>query len=93
MQSIRQIYTDQTGRFVTPSGSGNQYLMILYSYDNNAILAKPMQNRTAKTILNAFKTLHKRLLKAGLQPKLQWLNNKCSTALNSNSLRTISTTN
>jgi hypothetical protein len=35
-----QIYTDQTGRFPVVSSRGNKYIMILYDYDSNAILAK-----------------------------------------------------
>jgi hypothetical protein len=34
-----QIYTDQTGRFPVVSSKGNKYIMILYDYDSNAILA------------------------------------------------------
>ena len=39
MEPTGQIYSDQTGRFVTPSSTGNQYLMILYDYDSNHIFA------------------------------------------------------
>jgi hypothetical protein len=53
-----QIYTDQTGRFVTPSSNGNNYLMIMYDYDSNHIFAEPFRNRTAACILTAYKTLH-----------------------------------
>eukprot|EP00980_Cylindrotheca_fusiformis_P011053 scaffold2537_cov102-Cylindrotheca_fusiformis.AAC.1 len=76
-----QIYTDQTGRFVTPSSNGNNYLMVLYDYDSNHIFAQPFRNRTATCILNAFKTLHKRLCLAGCRPKLHRLDNECSTIL------------
>jgi hypothetical protein len=41
-----QIYTDQTGLFPVISGKGNKYI-ILYEYDDNAILAEPIKNRTA----------------------------------------------
>jgi hypothetical protein len=34
-----QIYTDQTGRFPVVSSEGNKYIMVLYDYDSNAILA------------------------------------------------------
>jgi hypothetical protein len=42
-----QIYTDQTGRFPVVSSKGNKYIMILYDYDSNAILAQPIKYRTA----------------------------------------------
>jgi hypothetical protein len=41
-----QIYTDQTGRFPVVSSKGNKYIMILYDYDSNAILAQPIKDRT-----------------------------------------------
>jgi hypothetical protein len=49
-----QIYTDQTGRFVIPSSSGNNYLMILYDWDSNHIFAQPFKNRTAACIKQAY---------------------------------------
>ena len=41
-----KIYTDQTGRFPVVSSKGNKYIMVLYDYDSNAILAKPIKDRT-----------------------------------------------
>jgi Reverse transcriptase (RNA-dependent DNA polymerase) len=76
-----QIYTDQTGRFVTPSSNGNNYLVILYDYDSNSILAEPTKNKSAESILTAYKALHARLCAAGLRPQLQRLDNECSTLL------------
>ena len=76
-----QIYSDQTGRFVLPSSTGNNYIMIVYDYDSNFIFAQPFRNRTAKCILEAYKILHARLCKAGLRPRLQRLDNECSQLL------------
>jgi hypothetical protein len=73
MEPTGQIYTDQTGKFVVPSSSGNNYLMILYDYDSNAILAEPMHTHTGQSILTAFETLQTRLTTAGLTPKLHRL--------------------
>jgi hypothetical protein len=42
-----QIYTDQTRRFPVVSSKDNKYIMILYDYDSNAILAQPIRDRTA----------------------------------------------
>jgi hypothetical protein len=60
-----KIYTDQTGKFIAPSSHGNNYIMILYDYDSNAILAAPMKTRTGKSILDAFQQLYTRLVHAG----------------------------
>ena len=71
------IFTDQTGKFVTTSFSGNNYMMILYDYDSNAILVEAMKNKTARTIKEAYEKLHRRLCRAGLRPRLQRLDNEC----------------
>jgi hypothetical protein len=46
-----KIYTDQTGRFLVISSKGNKYIIILYDYDSNAILAQPIKDRTAPELL------------------------------------------
>ena len=76
-----QIHTDQTGRFIVASSTGNNYILVLYDYDSNSILVEPMRNRTGQCILSAFKVLHARLVAAGLRPNLQRLDNECSAAL------------
>ena len=76
-----QIYTDQTGRFLTPSTTGNQYVMILYDYDTNIILANPYKTKGAKDLVESCKTLHRRICKSGYKPKLQRLDNECPDAL------------
>jgi hypothetical protein len=76
-----QIYSDQTGKFVQASSTGNNYLFILYEYDSNLILAEPMKTRSAQSILTAYKTVHAQLCRSGLRPQLQRLDNECSAAL------------
>jgi hypothetical protein len=75
------IYTDQTGRFVCPSETGNNYLMVLYDYDSNAILAEAIPNRTKQSLLTAFKKLHAQLCAVGLRPNYQCLDNECSNIM------------
>jgi hypothetical protein len=81
MEPTGQIYTDQTGKFITPSSNGNNYLMIVYDYDSNHIFATPFKTRTAKYILDAYKIVHAQLCVAGLRPQLQRLDNECSENL------------
>jgi len=42
MEPTRQMYMYLTGKFMAPSSSNN-YIMILYDYDSNAILAIPLK--------------------------------------------------
>ena len=37
-----QVYSDQTGRFLQASTTGNVYIVVLYDYDSNSIHAEPM---------------------------------------------------
>jgi hypothetical protein len=76
-----QIYTDQTGIFPIVSSKGNKYIMILYDYDSNAILAKPIKDRTAPKLLKAFQFIEQELVARGLKPKLMKLDNEASKLL------------
>jgi hypothetical protein len=76
-----QIYTDLTGRFPQQSSHGNKYILVLYDYDSNAILAHPIKNRSDTETLQAYETLIKILQQRGLTPKLQRLDNEASKAL------------
>jgi hypothetical protein len=76
-----QIYTDQTGRFPVVLSKGNKYIMILYHYDSNAILAKTIKDRTAPELLRAFQVMEKELVARGLKPKLMKLENEASKLL------------
>jgi len=76
-----RIFSDQTGRFVAPSSHGNNYLLLLYDYDSNCILAEPIKTRSGPSILAGFKILHARLCAAGHRPQLQRLDNECSEPL------------
>jgi hypothetical protein len=77
----RQIFSDPTGRFLTPSSKGNSYLLVVYDYDSNMIFAEPMQSRTGTEYLKAYKHVHKTLCDHGLKPQLQKLDNEASKAL------------
>jgi hypothetical protein len=76
-----QIYTDQKGRFPVVSSKDNKYIMILYEYDSNAILAQPIKDRTAPDLLKAFQFMEQELMARGLKPKLMKLYNEASKLL------------
>lgn len=76
-----KIYTDLTGQFIIKSSTSNNYLFVLYNYHSNAILCELIKNRTKHSILAAFQLLHTKLVKAGVRPKLQRLNDQCSDIL------------
>jgi hypothetical protein len=76
-----QIYTDQAGRFPVVSSKGNTYIMILYDYDSNVILAQPIKYRTSPELLKAFQVMEHELVARGLKPKLMKLDNEASKML------------
>ena len=43
IEHISKLYTEDTGRSLIRSRSGNQYLMIAYHCDSNAILVAPFK--------------------------------------------------
>jgi hypothetical protein len=75
------VYSDQTGHFPTTSSSGNNQVFVLYDYDSNSIHAVPMASKTAQDILAAYTSTANTLIKAGLRPKLQRMDNECSAVL------------
>ena len=60
---------------------GNNYLMITYDYDSNAILVQPIANREAASITKAWELNHKRLAKVGAAPVHNILANEFSIEL------------
>jgi hypothetical protein len=76
-----KVYTDLTRRFLTTSSEGNKYVLILYTYDGNAILVEPKKSRTEKETVGEYTVLYKQLTNAGLQPKFEMMDNKASKAV------------
>jgi hypothetical protein len=69
------------GRFPVVSSKGNKYIMILYYYYSNAILAQPIKDRTAPELLREFQVMEQELVACGLKPKLMKLDNEVSKLL------------
>ena len=65
------ISTNQTGQFPTVSQKGSQYMIVLYNYDSNEILAEGCKSRTAMNLTTAYDTLYNSLTKAGIAPVIQ----------------------
>jgi len=79
-----EISTDLTGRFPVTSSRGMKYILIMYDYDSNAILAEPMKSRYADEHTRAFNVLYKKLCDAGLKPKFVKLDNEASAEYKQN---------
>ena len=55
--------------------------MVMYDYDSNAILAKPIKNKQASTISDAFLKMHNILKSIGSNQNIYIMYNKCSSDL------------
>ena len=76
----QKAYMDLTGRFPYKSSRGNQYLVIVYDYDANAIVYAPIKTRQSKEIFTAFKKCEDKV-KQAITPKLYILDNECAADL------------
>ena len=74
-------FSDLTGRFPIQSNRGANYIFVLYDYDSNAILVRPLRNPSAYEIQRLFTSVHAYLVARGLRPRLHTLDNKASTSL------------
>ena len=74
-------FSDLTGRFPIQSNRGANYIFVLYDYDSNAILVRPLRNRSANEIQRVFTSVHAYLVARGLRPRLHTLDNEASTIL------------
>ena len=74
-------FGDLAGRYPIPSNRGNNYILVIYHYNSNAILAEPMKARNKGDILQAYRKIHTKLVLHGLKPRLQMLDNEVSTIL------------
>jgi hypothetical protein len=74
-------YSNQTGRFPIQLSRGYQYVFILYEYDSNAILFKPLKTRQAMDITTAWTKLHHKLQANGFPPTLHILDKECSQVM------------
>ena len=81
IEATDKIYSDLTGKFPVQSALGNKYILIVYHYDANTILADTLKDRTAKSIASAHQRIYDYLTIRGLKPKFEILDNECSRDL------------
>jgi hypothetical protein len=77
-EPISKLFTDDMGRFPVRSRSGNQYIMLAYHCDSNAILVEPFQSRSDRHRIPAYTRLMSRLQARGHTVDHQVLDNECS---------------
>ena len=73
--------TGLTGPFPVQSNRGANYILVVYKYDSNAIIVRPLRNRIAPEIKRVFQSVVHYLNARGLRPRLHILDNEASTIL------------
>ena len=74
-------YSDLTSHFPIQSNRGDNYILLVYEYDSNAIIVRPLHNRTASEITRVFQSVIHYLHARGLRPRLHTLDNEVSSIL------------
>ena len=64
---------------LTSQVRGNQYILLLYDYYDNAILTQPINNLQAVTIHHAWLSLHQVLQRSVNAPNLYIMDNEASS--------------
>eukprot|EP00804_Cyclotella_cryptica_P027241 CCRYP_014349-RA/>CCRYP_014349-RA protein AED:0.16 eAED:0.16 QI:0/0/0/1/1/1/3/0/1022 len=77
---LNKIFTDDTGSFHPRARSGNQYIMIAFHADTNAILVRPFPNTHDVHHITACQDIHARLCNANCKPLVHILDNEASLA-------------
>ena len=77
----KNIYTNLTGGYPRQLSRGHNYIFILYNYDINAIMSKPLKDCQVESIIETWKAGHVRLTKNGHTTSNYVLDNECSVDL------------
>jgi len=75
---LSKLYTDDCGRFPIRSRSGNQYIMVAYHCDSNAILFTAFKTRNDRHRIPAYNSIMERLQARGHKVDVQILDNEAS---------------
>ena len=75
----RKVYTDFSGRLTVTSNRGMQFMLILYVYDTNNVLAEHIKTRSDADMLRVYDVLYGTLENALQAPTLNITDNESST--------------
>ena len=58
VNATEKIYSDLTDKFLIQSTLGKKYILVVYNYDANTILAEPLRDKSAAEIAQAHQVLY-----------------------------------
>ena len=81
LKKAHTAYFDLMGAFPYISSRGNQYILLLYDYDNNAITVKAMKTCQGAEITRTWMDLHQIFSTRGIAPDTYVMDNEASHEL------------
>ena len=75
------VCSDLPGRFPFTSAKGNNYIFVLYDYDSNAIIGKPIKSRHQTELVRGYQQCYSELRAGNITPILHRLDNEVNTDL------------
>ena len=69
------LYTDLTGKFPVTSISGHKYAIVLYHYDSNGIILRPMKKRSDIEETIFYEDIYNYIKARNCKPKLNIMDN------------------
>jgi hypothetical protein len=75
------LYTDLTGKFPLRSFHVNQVVFVAYAYGLNAIIVRPMKNRSDAEMIRVYCEVYEYLESKGFKPQFNVSDNECSKAI------------
>ena len=77
---LSKLFTDDTGRFPIRARSGNQYLMVAYHQQTNAILVRPFASKADTHRIPTYEAIMAKFTSRGQMVNLHILDNEASAA-------------
>ena len=75
------VSSDLPGRFPFTSNKGNNYIFVMYDFDTNSIIGKPIKSREAEQLVIGYQQCFDELREGNITPILHRLDNEVNTLL------------
>jgi hypothetical protein len=75
------VSSDLPGRFPFTSNKGNKYIFVLYDFDSNVIIGKPIKSREAEQLVSGYQQCYDELREGNIIPILHRLDNEVNELL------------
>ena len=81
--NFNKAYIDLTGRFPHRSSRGNEYILVGYHRDSNAIFSTALKRRTLPEVTRGWKIINDKIAAAQVEPSIYTIDNEANILLKS----------